>query len=784
MKRLSFFILFAAVCLIVRPLAAQFGVAVATDGEQVFVSKAGGAYGGLALVYVMGKNSNGSWQTMQKLHAPGSTESGEALTPSVVLTDDLLLIGAADPEVRFGAHLFKKNEAQWDVSKSIPLDEQAFIPTQHETMGVQDFFRYVYPPPRILAHDNGLMAIAVAGKIHLYRKSGNQFALDPVHPIVEARGMSQSGQFGASVDVIGGHHMVAGAPRNGDNGSIHIFTPNIDASWGENVIYAPDAESSGFGSSLLSIEGLVLVSAPGTSSNAGVVYVFPLGQETPEATLLSPEPTHGDQFGASIAHVGDEVWIGAPGSNNGDGTVYRFARGEAAWSLIGQFDGKEGEGLGATLASSGNLAVAGAPGADGGIGRALLFEQEGDDWVISSWLYPDRLNETIAGDTFRCEDGNTQGFACNNVDLHAFLPIEALGGAAGEQVSDLWGWTDPDTGSEYAMIGRTGGAAIVDVTNPSFPVYLGLVPANPTPTRDLKVYQDHLYFTGDGAGEHGLVVFDLKRLRSVDQVPASFLADTTYRGIASAHNLIIDEESGFAYAVGSSGGGETCGGGLHMIDIRQPLAPSFAGCYTDTLGLFSAGRTHDAQCTVYKGPDEDYQGRQICFVSNETALRIVDVTDKSNPNPISAARYPKTAYVHQGWLTEDQHYYYLDDELDEVVGMTEKTRTIIWDVADLDDPVLVSTFEGHTTATDHNLYVKGDRMYQANYQGGMRIWDISNPLEPEEIGHFDTTPYQGNPPGFSGAWTAYPYFESGTVIVSSMDEGLFVVRPREEKPVP
>ena len=69
-------------------------------------------------------------------------------------------------------------------------------------------------------------------------------------------------------------------------------------------------------------------------------------------------------------------------------------------------------------------------------------------------------------------------------------------------------------------------------------------------------------------------------------------------------------------------------------------------------------------------------------------------------------------------------------------------------------------------------------MYQANYNAGMQVWDISDPERPVEIGSFDTTPWEGDPPGFQGAWTAYPFLESGTVLVSSIGEGLFLLRPR------
>ncbi len=61
----------------------------------------------------------------------------------------------------------------------------------------------------------------------------------------------------------------------------------------------------------------------------------------------------------------------------------------------------------------------------------------------------------------------------------------------------------------------------------------------------------------------------------------------------------------------------------------------------------------------------------------------------------------------------------------------------------------------------------------------MRILDISNIKDEdpqlEEVGYFDVAPYC-NSPGFQGSWSSYPYFESGTIIVQSIERGLFVVK--------
>ena len=347
------------------------------------------------------------------------------------------------------------------------------------------------------------------------------------------------------------------------------------------------------------------------------------------------------------------------------------------------------------------------------------------------------------------------------------------------RTNDIWGWTDPQTGAEYALIGRNAGTAFVDISDPLNPVLIGNLPRTPgaraSVWRDIKVYKDHAYVVSDGAGDHGLQVFDLTRLRSAQQLPETFLPDALYLEFGSAHNVVIDTESGFAYAVGSSAGGlRTCGGGLHMIDIREPKNPQFAGCFSDpSTGFRGTGYTHDAQCVTYAGPDSRYLDREICFGLNENGVSIADVTDKDNPVAISVGRYPDYGYIHQGWLTSDHRYLIVDDEGDERT-FSRRTHTKIFDVTDLEVPVMAATYEHTTESIDHNLYVDGLLGFLANYTAGLRILDARDPLNMEEIGYFDTTPADSMV-GFRGTWSVYPFFDSGTVVVSSINEGLFVL---------
>ena len=382
-----------------------------------------------------------------------------------------------------------------------------------------------------------------------------------------------------------------------------------------------------------------------------------------------------------------------------------------------------------------------------------------------------------------CQGGAAGGFPCDRVDLVAHVPLRELSPGrtpAGTEddwtVNDIWGWTDPQTSIEYALVGRHDGLAVVDLSTPTEPRPIAFMrsPTSHTYWRDVKVYADHAYVVAEITG-HGVQVLDLTRLRGLTEF-TELGADARYREVSAVHNIAINEETGFAYAVGSNSGGETCGGGLHMIDLSDPKNPSFAGCYAaEGTSRRGTGYTHDVQCVVYRGPDGEHAGREICIGSNETAIVVSDVTDKANPMTVSTATYADHDYVHQGWLSEDHRYFYQNDELDERNNRVPHTRLLVWDVTDLDDPVLVKEHLGPSEAIDHNLYVHGGLIYHSNYTFGVRILDIADPANPVERGYFDTVPDRDDQT-FDGSWSTYPWFESGIFTASSWDEGLFVLR--------
>ncbi len=368
-----------------------------------------------------------------------------------------------------------------------------------------------------------------------------------------------------------------------------------------------------------------------------------------------------------------------------------------------------------------------------------------------------------------CEAGMADIYPCDGYDLMSHLTIEELQGV--NSANDIWGWTHPDTGVEYALIGLRNGTAFVDLSDPVDPILIGLLPTHSfnSSWRDIKVYQNHAYIVSE-AGDHGMQIFDLMQLSTVTNPPVTFSETAHFDSFGSAHNIAINEETGYAYPVGT---GFLAGGPL-FLNIQDPTNPLPSG------GFDADGYTHDAQVVVYNGPDADHVGREICFASNENSLTIVDVEDKGDPEQISWTGYDNVNYTHQGWLTEDHRYYLMNDELDEYNGDVTNTRTIIWDCLDLDAPVVIGEHYGTTAAIDHNMYVMGDKVYQANYTAGLRVLDLSDIANGNllEVGHFDVHE-QNDDTVFDGAWSVFPYFESGLIIISSIEKGLFVVRASE-----
>ena len=707
------------------------------------------------------------WTEVQALYAPDAAVR-DRFGVALAAAGARLFVGAPGAG---SVHVFERADGEWRHATEIP------------SPGLEEFGR------SLAAGDAHLLVAAADGaggpSVVAYRRVNGDWE--------EEGRLAADGApagFGASIALNGALALVGAPLVDEARGEAHLFGFDAGAGWQRVARFGGDdgAEGRAFGSAVAFAGDEALVGAAGQDAGLGAIHRFARNAdgEWQLAGTVAPDNAAPTAFGAALAVDGATAWVGAPLAA-GRGLVYRVERSEDGWSVQAglEMPGQEPVQTGRVVAAGGGRVVAGLPGDDFGAGSAVLMDA-GSGLIR---LVSEQVGlSSISGGQIDCEEGLAEGFDCDRVDLLSFIPREELGAPRGVRLNDVWGWTDPSTGREYALVGRMDGIAFVDVTDPFQPRYLGnfaKTPGSQSNTwRDMKVFRDHMFVVADGAGQHGMQIFDLTQLRDVTS-PQEFEPTALYEDVASVHNVAINEETGFAYLVGASGGGETCGGGSHIVDINDPLNPIFVGCFAHpNTGRRNTGNSHDTQCVVYHGPDEDYAGREICVNANETAISIADVTDKSNPVAVARAEYPNVAYAHQGWLTEDHAYFYSNDELDEVSGQVDRTRTLVWDLRDLDDPLLVREYYSATSVTDHNLYVRGDRLYMSNNRAGLRVLDISDPENPTEAGSFDTTPWSEDAAGFDGTWSVYPYFESGTILLSSRREGLFLVKPRTERLVP
>lgn len=386
-----------------------------------------------------------------------------------------------------------------------------------------------------------------------------------------------------------------------------------------------------------------------------------------------------------------------------------------------------------------------------------------------------------------CVGGLSDGYPCDNIGLVSRVNLTNLGGPAG---NDIWGYSSP-AGREYALMGLTNGVAFVDVTIPATPVVIGHLATHTSNStwRDIREKNGYAYIGADSATGHGIQVFDLSELDAAVANPASVFpitfsetAQVDFGLNGNSHNMVTNSNpaSNFLYAVGQR---SYCSGGVTVFDLTDPELPTQEQCYS------ADGYSHDMICIDYRGPDTDYIGQEICIGFNETIYSIIDMTDKNNIIGISAQTYTGEGYTHQGWVSDDHKYLMLDDELDERQN-SHNVRTYFFDISDLDNPVpMTGNYYQHSTPTiDHNMFVKGPYLYQANYEAGLRVLDISD-LDNgigtiSEAGYFDILPSQ-TLRNFNGAWGVFPYLPSGNILLSGRTDidagvqtgGLFVLAP-------
>jgi choice-of-anchor B domain-containing protein len=308
--------------------------------------------------------------------------------------------------------------------------------------------------------------------------------------------------------------------------------------------------------------------------------------------------------------------------------------------------------------------------------------------------------------------------------------------------SDIWGWESPE-GRKYALVGLLNGTSIVDVTEPEFPVEVVFIEGPESIWRDIKTWNDHAYVVNETA--EGVLAIDLSDLPAFPDT-----ASYTENELQTAHNIFIDE-NGIAYIVGAN----ILGGGAVFLDLTiDPLAPVFLGAYEEQY-------IHDCYArgdTLWAG--EIYIG----------SFSVVDVSDKANPVVLARQETP-SAFTHNAWLSGDGKTTFTTDE---VAG----AYVTAYDVSDLSDIRELDRYRSSPGAAviPHNTFWIDSFVVTSYYRDGVTIVDAHRPSNLIETGSYDSSPFPSGD-GFNGAWGVYPYFTDGMMIVSDIEEGLFVLDP-------
>ncbi|HJS21599.1 MAG TPA: choice-of-anchor B family protein, partial [Steroidobacteraceae bacterium] len=337
------------------------------------------------------------------------------------------------------------------------------------------------------------------------------------------------------------------------------------------------------------------------------------------------------------------------------------------------------------------------------------------------------------------------------------------------------------------IVGLSNATAVIDVTDPQNPREVGSVPGNASLWREVKLYQvfdaaagahrAYAYITTEAPGS-GLQVIELSGLPNTVSL-ANTIADfqtshTIYiSNIDYASNLAIPGRQAFIYIAGSN----LNQGAYRIFNLSNPVAPQRV-----TVAPTGTGYMHDS-ASLYITDNRTTQcdqGHNPCEVLvdfNVNSVDLWDVTNKSMPVLLSATTYPNNRFTHSGWPTEDQRFIVVHDELDELRIPGLRTHIYTLDIANLRSPSVVISYIGPNTTTDHNGYAKGNRYYMSHYRRGLVVFDLTDPQALVEVGNLDTfLAPAADVAETEGAWGVYPFLPSGTILVSDITNGLFILR--------
>ena len=321
--------------------------------------------------------------------------------------------------------------------------------------------------------------------------------------------------------------------------------------------------------------------------------------------------------------------------------------------------------------------------------------------------------------------------------------------------ANICGYVD-QSGNEYALVGASEGLSIVDVTNPLSPVEVIQIPGPDNLWKEIKVRGNYAYVTSEGGG--GLQIVNLTSLPNTGGITYhSWTGSGSISGqLNTIHALHIDGNFGYLY------GSNLFNGGAIAINLTDPWNPSYLGKYE--VGSGNAAYVHDGYVrndTLYAG--HIYSGY----------FSVVDFTNKANPVEL-VNQFTPNNFTHNTWLSNDSKVLFTTDEVDNTF-LTAYDMSNLANITEL-DRIQSNPGSSSMVHNTHIIKVQGnDYAVTSWYKDGFTIVDAGRPQNLIQVGNYDT--FSGSGGGSEGAWGVYPYLPSGNIVVSNIDEGLFVFSP-------
>ncbi len=359
------------------------------------------------------------------------------------------------------------------------------------------------------------------------------------------------------------------------------------------------------------------------------------------------------------------------------------------------------------------------------------------------------------------------------------------------RTTDFWVFEGLD-GRDYVITGSKradGHAFVFDVTDPSAPVKTDSIQVDARAVNDVKVSPDGRYatMTREGASNrrNGVVILDL-----ADPAHPVIAAEVSERLTGGVHNAFPTNTHVFALSGGDK---------YVVLDVSDLYNPTFVSEYDHP-----DSRVHDIW--VHDG---------LAYTA-EWGTGVV-VTDVGNgrwggtiEHPTFVTSLPLTGSTHAvfPYVSESTGKFYLfvgdedmsregrawagyprsmgsyADQYDPETGLggiplTTEGYIQVIDFSDPENPEMVARYEVSEYGT-HNIWVENDILYQAYYEGGVRMVDVSGELrgnlytQGREIAVFKSATPIGYTPNATMVWSAMPFRDH--VWFSDTNSGIWSVK--------